>query len=50
MSNKEAFMWYAKRRLKEKANRTKKLNGEASITQIEGFERCSRYRWRAGQR
>lgn len=50
MNNKEAFMNYAKKRLKEKEYKRRKQFCEVGEVQVAGFERCSRYRWRAGQR
>lgn len=37
-------------RKKQKIRDARTKDGEANITQIECFERCSRHRWRVGQR
>jgi hypothetical protein len=50
MSNKERFMDYAKKRIRDKAYKNKKAQQDAYETSLEGFERCARGRWRAGQR
>lgn len=50
MSNKEKFMQYAMKRLKEKEYKRRKELCIIGEVQVEGFERCARGRWRAGQR
>jgi hypothetical protein len=50
MSNKEKFMQYAKKRLKEKEYKRREKLCVLSEIQISGIERCARGRWRAGQR
>lgn len=50
MSNKERFMEYARKRLKEKEYKRRRLLCEIGEVQVEGFERCARGRWKAGQK
>lgn len=50
MTNKEKFMQYAKQRLKEKDYKRRKLLLDLADVQVRGVERCSRGRYKMGQR
>jgi hypothetical protein len=50
MTNKERFMEYANKRLKDKEYKRRKQLCILSEVQTAGVERCARGRWRAGQR
>lgn len=50
MSNKELFMQYAKKRLKEKEYARRKFLSELGDVQVRGFERCSKGRYSRGQK
>lgn len=43
-------MEYARRRLRDKEYKRRKRICEVTEVQVAGIERCSRGRWRAGQR
>lgn len=49
MSNKDKFMDYARKRIAEKKYKQRKAVQEAIVTSTEGYERCARGRWKAGQ-
>lgn len=50
MTNKEKFMNYARRRIADKKYRQRKAAQEVIEAHIEGYERCSKGKWKAGQR
>lgn len=50
MANKEEFMEYAMKRLKEKEYQRKRLLSDLGDIQARGVERCSRGSYRRGQK
>lgn len=49
MTNKERFMEYAKKRLKEKDYNRRKFLVDLADIQNRGFEKCAKGRWRRRQ-
>lgn len=50
MSSKVEFMEYAKKRLKEKEYKKRKLIEDISSVQVDGIRRCSGGKWKPKQR
>lgn len=49
MTDKERFMKYANKRLKEKEYKRRRFVSDLNDIQLTGVERCSRKGWRRGQ-
>lgn len=49
MTNKERFIEYAKKRLREKEYKRRKFLVDLADTQSSGIEKCARGRWIRGQ-